>query len=49
MTGAISGAFLGIEYIPEEWRSKLENRVYIEELADNLYKLYLDTYQPNEK
>jgi poly(ADP-ribose) glycohydrolase ARH3 len=49
MTGAISGACLGIESIPEKWRSKLENRLYIEELADKLYNLYLDINQPNEK
>ncbi len=36
MTGAISGAYLGIESIPESWRGKLENRPYIEELAEKL-------------
>ena len=43
MTGAISGAYLGIESIPVTWRGKLENRAYIEELAERLYSLYLDT------
>lgn len=36
MTGAISGARLGIEPIPEEWLVKLENRDYIEKLALDL-------------
>jgi len=37
MTGAISGAYLGIEAIPETWRERLENRDYIEELAEELW------------
>jgi len=37
MTGAISGAYLGIEAIPEAWRRRLENREYIEELAEKLW------------
>ena len=36
MAGAISGAYLGIESIPESWRQKLENRDYIEKLALSL-------------
>lgn len=36
MTGAISGAYLGFESIPSQWESKLENRLYIEELAKKL-------------
>ena len=36
MTGAISGAYLGVESIPGSWRNKLENRLYIEELAERL-------------
>lgn len=40
MTGAISGAYLGVDAIPESWRSKLENRAYIEELASKLYDLW---------
>lgn len=43
MTGAISGAYLGIESIPSSWKSKLENRLYIEELAE---KLWIG-YKPN--
>ena len=43
MTGAIAGACLGIESIPVTWRNNLENRPYIEELAERLYSLYLDT------
>jgi len=37
MTGAISAAYLGIEAIPETWRERLENREYIEELAEKLW------------
>jgi poly(ADP-ribose) glycohydrolase ARH3 len=39
MAGAISGAYLGIEAIPQEWRLKLENRAYIETLAEKLWQL----------
>ena len=39
MTGAISGAYLGIDAIPKKWRDKLENRLYIEELAERLCNL----------
>ena len=39
MAGAISGAYLGIEAIPSEWRAKLENREYVETLAENLATL----------
>ena len=33
MAGAVSGAYLGIQSIPESWMGKLENRDYIEMLA----------------
>ena len=36
MAGAISGAYLGIEAIPQSWRQKLENLTYIEGLASRL-------------
>jgi len=39
MTGAISGAYLGMEAIPQGWKEKLENRAYIEELAEKLWLL----------
>jgi len=39
MTGAISGAYLGIQSIPERWRQKLENRSYIEGLAEKLWHI----------
>ena len=39
MTGAISGAYLGIDAIPGGWRERLENRTYIEELALKLWRL----------
>jgi poly(ADP-ribose) glycohydrolase ARH3 len=39
MTGAISGAYLGIKAIPEKWQEKLENRDYITELADRLLSI----------
>jgi poly(ADP-ribose) glycohydrolase ARH3 len=41
MTGAISGAYLGVGSIPDRWRSKLENRAYIEELAGVLYDVWV--------
>jgi len=47
MTGAISGAYLGVDSIPETWKSKLENRLYIEGLAEKLYNLFMDTNRPN--
>ena len=39
MTGAISGAYLGIESIPGRWEAKLENRLYIKKLAEKLWEL----------
>jgi len=39
MTGAISGAYLGVNAIPPKWRLKLENRAYIEALAEGLYQI----------
>lgn len=39
MTGAISGAYLGIESIPNRWEGKLENRLYIKTLAEKLWEL----------
>jgi len=39
MTGAIAGAYHGIENIPNAWKQKLERRDYIERLADELWKL----------
>jgi len=39
MTGAIAGACYGIEDIPEEWVNTLENKTYIEELADGLWQI----------
>jgi poly(ADP-ribose) glycohydrolase ARH3 len=38
MACGISGAYLGIEAIPSEWRARLENREYIEDLARRLAK-----------
>jgi len=40
MTGAISGAYLGVDSVPGKWRMKLENREYIEELASVLYDVW---------
>jgi poly(ADP-ribose) glycohydrolase ARH3 len=42
MAGAISGAYLGIESIPKSWELRLENRVYIKELASKLARLVAD-------
>jgi len=39
MTGAISGAYLGIEAIPRKWRDRLENGDYIADLAERLWVL----------
>jgi poly(ADP-ribose) glycohydrolase ARH3 len=39
MTGAIAGAYYGVEKIPKEWKDILENRDYIQGLAENLWKL----------
>lgn len=39
MTGAIAGAYYGAEKIPLRWRKKLENRKYIEELAEKLWEV----------
>jgi len=40
MTGAISGAYLGLPALPKNWLSKLENRDHISQLADALYDAY---------
>jgi poly(ADP-ribose) glycohydrolase ARH3 len=40
MTGAIAGAYLGADTVPNKWRLKLENREYIEELAAVLYDVW---------
>jgi poly(ADP-ribose) glycohydrolase ARH3 len=45
MTGAISGAYLGVESVPNNWRTKLENREYIEELAAVLYDVWERRYK----
>lgn len=39
MACAISGAYLGIDAIPQAWRKRLENQEYIEELALALARL----------
>jgi poly(ADP-ribose) glycohydrolase ARH3 len=41
MACAISGAYVGVESIPESWKAKLENRRYLEELASRLSELKL--------
>jgi poly(ADP-ribose) glycohydrolase ARH3 len=38
MTGAISGAYHGIEAVPEQWRCKLERKDYIERLGEKLWR-----------
>jgi poly(ADP-ribose) glycohydrolase ARH3 len=37
MTGAVSGAYHGFAAIPEQWRSALEQKDYIESLAEKLW------------
>jgi len=39
MTGAISGAYLGVGAIPTRWEERLENWSYIEKLAEKLWSL----------
>lgn len=39
MTGAISGAHLGIEAIPGRWQERLENREYLTGLAEQLWRI----------
>jgi len=39
MTGAISGAYLGIEAIPGRWQERLENREYLTGLAEQLRRI----------
>jgi poly(ADP-ribose) glycohydrolase ARH3 len=39
MTGAISGAYHGVEVIPERWKAKLERRCHIEGLAEKLWQI----------
>ena len=39
MTGAIVGAYLGVDAIPVAWRDRLENRDYIVELGKKLWSL----------
>ncbi|MFO8163048.1 MAG: ADP-ribosylglycohydrolase family protein [Desulfatiglandales bacterium] len=43
MACAISGAYLGIESIPQSWGEKLENRSYIEDLAVKLSEIRRDS------
>jgi poly(ADP-ribose) glycohydrolase ARH3 len=38
MACAISGAYLGVQSIPQAWRDNLENRSYIEDLALRTYE-----------
>ena len=42
MACAVSGAFLGVDAIPEAWREKLERRAAIEDLAKGLVALCHD-------
>ena len=42
MTGAIAGACYGIDEIPKEWRSGLENKDYIEKLAKELWEIKME-------
>ena len=42
MTGAIAGACYGIEEIPAEWRSGLENKDYIEKLGEELWRIKVE-------
>jgi poly(ADP-ribose) glycohydrolase ARH3 len=39
MACAVSGAYLGVEAIPQDWWEKLENRQYVEDLARRLVEM----------
>ncbi len=39
MAGAISGAYLGVDALPLDWQERLENRDYISQLADRLWRV----------
>ena len=43
MACSISGAYLGVESIPQDWRERLENREYIAKLATLLWQLKTGT------
>jgi ADP-ribosylglycohydrolase len=38
ITGAISGAYLGYNAIPKDWRKRIENRQTVIELSKQLYE-----------
>ncbi|MFN4219421.1 MAG: ADP-ribosylglycohydrolase family protein [bacterium] len=44
MSGAIAGAYYGIENIPLKWKEKLENREYIEKLAEKLWEVKAEKF-----
>jgi ADP-ribosylglycohydrolase len=46
ITGAILGALLGKEAIPDGWIEKLENSQKIEDLAEEMYRIFKE--QPSE-
>jgi len=39
MACAVSGAYLGLESIPKDWRAKLESRAHIEHIAQKLFEM----------
>jgi len=43
MAGAISGAYVGIEAIPQVWIDRLEKRAYIKSLALKLSDIILSS------
>jgi len=44
MTGGISGAFLGLDALPEMWVNKLENIDYLERLASQLHTIFKERW-----
>lgn len=52
MTGALSGAFLGVDAVPFRWLDGLERgprgREYIRGLADDLFLLWLEDYSADD-
>jgi len=45
MAGALSGAYLGVNAIPEGWRNKLEDAPYFYVLSDSLHQLKMSQHK----
>jgi poly(ADP-ribose) glycohydrolase ARH3 len=47
MACAVSGAYMGIDAIPQDWIQKLENRPYLEDLALRLSEIACNNLAPD--